>query len=183
VNYGKVGTDGTDIVDTKLVTDHQMIIRDLEDNSDYFLIAQSRDANGNLAVSDRQLFKTALDTRPPKVSNVTIETSIRGTGAEARGQIIVSWRTDEPATSQVEYTSGSSATVFNSRTAEDSALSVEHIVVVSDLPTSRVFSIRPVSRDKSENTARGKTQTAIIGRASDSVLTVVLNTLKKVFGF
>ena len=183
VTYGKIDSNGVDVQSSELVTDHEIIIRNLEDDSDYFLIAQSRDADGNLAVSERQVFRTALDTRPPKISDIVIETTIRGTGAEARGQVIVSWRTDEPASSQVAYADGSGATVFNNRTAEDVGLGTEHIVIVSDLPTSRVYSIQPIARDKSGNEATGEVQTAIIGRASDSVLTIILNTLQNVFGF
>ena len=183
ITYGKVGSSGTESVDPKLVTDHEITIRDLEDDSEYFLVANSRDGDGNLATSDRQTFRTALDTRPPKVSGITIESSIRGTGAEARGQVVVSWRTDEPATSQVAFTEGSGATNFNNRTAEDLGLSFEHIVIVSDLPTSKVYSVQPISKDKSGNNGKGQTESAIIGRASDNVLTIVLNSLKKVFGF
>ncbi len=182
VNYGKQGTNGTEATDPQLVTNHEIMIRDLEDDSQYFLVAQSRDGDGNLAVSDRQVFRTALDTRPPKITNITVESSIRGTGAEARGQVVVSWRTDEPASSQVAFAEGSDVITFNNRTAEDTGLSFEHIVIVSDLPTSKVYSVQPVSRDKSGNAGAGAVQSAIIGRASDSVLTIVLDTLKRVFG-
>jgi hypothetical protein len=183
VTYGKVGTPGKDNQDSKMVTDHEITIRDLEDDSQYFLLAQSRDADGNLAVSDRQVFHTALDTRPPQISDMSVEASIRGSGAEARGQVVVSWRTDEPSTSQVAYAEGSDVQVFNNKTAEDGALSFEHIVIVSDLPTSKVYSIQPVSRDKSGNAGTGEPQSAIIGRASDNVLTIVMTTLKNIFGF
>ncbi len=95
---------------------------------------------------------------------------------------MVSWRTDEPSGSQVAYTEGSDASTFNSKTAEDTRLTTEHIVIISDLPTSRVFSVRPLSSDTAGNEAEGDTQTAIIGRASDSAITVVFNTLKSIFG-
>jgi hypothetical protein len=183
VTYGRVNDGTVDIQDSKLTTEHEVIIKDLIDDSNYTLIAQSRDANGNLAVSDKQTFKTALDTRPPKVTDVTVESSIRGAGAEARGQVIISWKTDEPATSQVAYAEGSGATSFNNKSAEDNDLSTEHLVIVSDLPTSRVYSVQPVSKDRSNNTSKGETQSAIIGRASDDILTIVFNTLKRVFGY
>jgi len=182
VTYGKVGTNGTDIQDSKLVTKHEIIIKGLEDDSQYFLVAQSRDKDGNLATSDQQTFRTALDTRPPEVFEITVEPSIRGTGAEARGQVIVSWKTDEPSTSQVGYAEGSSANVFNNKTTEDTQLTTEHIVVVSDLPTSKVYSLQPISYDKARNPGYGASESAIIGRASESVLTVILNTLQRVFG-
>jgi hypothetical protein len=182
ITYGVVGSNGIDVQDSLLKTDHKIVIRGLQDDSRYFIIAQSRDADGNLAVSDRQEFRTALDTRPPQVSEISIEQSIRGTGAEARGQIIVSWKTDEPSSSQVGYAEGSDATVFNNRSTEDTQLTTEHIVVISDLPTSRVYSIQPISRDKAGNPGTGTPESAIIGRASESVLTVIFNTLQKVFG-
>ncbi len=182
VTYGKVGTSGTEAQVLDLVTDHEIIIRNLEDDSEYFLVAQSRDEGGNIAVSDRQQFHTALDTRPPKVSEISIESAIRGTGAEARGQVVVSWKTDEPATSQVGYAEGSNAANYNNKTAEDTQLTTEHIVIVSDLPTSRVYSLIPISKDRAGNTGLGATESAIVGRASDSVLTIILNTLKQVFG-
>ena len=182
VTYGKVGTGGTDIQNSEMKTEHSIRIANLQDDSEYFLVAQSRDSSGNLAVSDRQIFRTALDTRPPSISNITIESSVRGSGAEAKGQAIVSWTTDEPATSQVAYAEGSSATVFNNRTGEETQLTTEHIVVISNLPTSKVYSIQPLSYDNARNEVKGEVQTEIIGRASENVLTVILNSLQRIFG-
>jgi len=182
VTYGTVDSSGTDITKPQMTTDHKLVINGLEDNSSYFLIAESRDVNGNLAVSDKQFFRTALDTRPPKISAITVETSIRGTGSQSRGQIIVSWTTDELATSQVAYGTGTSTETLNNKTAEDGALSTEHIVIISDLPTSELYTIQPISKDKSGNQQPGTSQTAIIGRGSDDVLTIVLNAIQKMFG-
>lgn len=183
VSYGTVGSSGSDLIDVKLTTSHSITVNDLKDNSEYFLYAQSRDKDGNMAVSDKQLFRTALDTRPPTISNVNVESSIRGSGADARGQVVISWHTDEPATSQVAYGEGSGATTFNNKTAQDSGLSFEHIVIVSDLPTSKVYSVEPLSADRSGNVATGTAQVAIVGRASDSILTTILTTLQGIFGF
>ena len=183
VTYGKVGTEGADVQVSKLVTDHQIVISGLSDNSDYFLIAQSRDVDGNLAVSDRQVFKTALDTRPPLISDVNIESSIVGNGAEARGQVIISWKTDELSTSQIGYAEGSTAKTFSNKTSEDVKLTTEHIVVLSDLPTSKVYSIQAMSYDKARNLGTSETQPAIVSRPSESVLTIILSALQRVFGF
>ena len=183
VTYGKTGTDGTDIQIPKFVTDHKIVINDLHDNSKYFLIAQGRDTGGNLAVSDQQVFKTALDTRPPTISDVTIQSSIVGTGSQSRGQVIVSWKTDEPATSQVGYAEGSTASVFDSKTSEDTQLTTEHTVILSDLPTSKVYSIQAMSYDKARNLSLADPQPAVVGHADESVLTIILSALQRVFGF
>jgi hypothetical protein len=182
VTYSVVNGTPIEVQDPKPVTNHEIVINGLQDDSEYSLVAVSRDADGNIATSETQVFRTALDTRPPKISNIVVESSIRGTGSEARGQIVVSWRTDEPSTSQVAYSEGSDAVTFNSKTAEDTKLTTEHIVIISDLPTSRVFTVQPLSKDAALNEGQGESQTAIIGRASDSALTVVFNTLKSIFG-
>ncbi len=180
--YSTANGQPVELQDSKMTTAHEVIIRNLKDDSTYSLIAYSRDASGNLATSDKQLFKTALDTRPPKATNIVIESSIRGSGSESRGQIVVSWRTDEPSTSQVAYSEGSGVTAFNSKTAQDTRLTTEHIVIISDLPTSRVYSIQPLSQDTARNEGQGEVQTAIIGRASDNAVTIIFNTLKSIFG-
>jgi len=183
ITYGKTGTNGVDIFSSRMTTDHKSVVRGLEDDSQYFLLAQSRDADGNLAVSDRQFFRTALDTRPPKISDVLVETSVRGNGSEARGQIVVSWKTDELATSQVAYADGGGGTEYTSKTAQDGRLTTDHVVIISDLPVSRVYQLQPISEDQSRNETSGSNQSAIIGRASDSVLNIILNALNRVFGF
>ncbi len=183
ISYNVDGSAPTEVSDSKLLTDHEMIIRDLVDSSSYSLIALSRDGAGNLATSDRQSFKTALDTRPPKISDISIEKVIRGTGTEARGQIVVTWKTDEPATSQIQFAEGASTTELNNSSTEDGNLTTEHISIVSDLTPSKAYNVRPLSRDKASNKATGTTQTVIIGRATDSVISIIFNTLQRMFGY
>jgi len=86
VTYNTLNTAPIEVQDSKLVTSHELVIRNLKDDSQYLLTALSRDAAGNTATSDRQVFKTALDTRPPKATNVVVESSIRGSGSEARAK-------------------------------------------------------------------------------------------------
>lgn len=168
-------------LNSQLTTRHEVVIRGLKDDSTYRLVARSRDGSGNLASSDEQTFKTALDTRPPRISDIVVDTIIRGSGAEARGQIVVSWRTDEPATSQVAYGEGTGGTLSSS-TSEDMRLAYEHIVVISDLSTSRVYHVEPRSSDMGTNQSYGEQQVAIIGRPSDSVLGIIVKALQQVFG-
>jgi hypothetical protein len=183
VEYGKTGATAKEISDSQLVTEHEVTIRDLEDDSQYTLVAYSRDGSGNLATSEKQVFKTALDTRPPKITDVQVETTIRGVGSEARGQLVVTWKTDEPSTSQVAFGEGASSASFSSMTTEDASQTTEHIVIISDLSTAKVYNVQAVARDKAGNQAKSEGQSTIVGRASDSVLSIIFNTLQKMFGF
>lgn len=182
VTYGKSGTNGTDTHLSELKADHEMIIKGLEDDSDYFLLAQGHDQDGNLAVSDRQFFRTALDTRPPEISDIRVTTAIKGNGSDAHGQIVVYWKTDEPATSQVAYAFGASGNEYPNRTSTDAQLTTEHVVIVSDLAVSNVFHLQPVSSDKSGNITTGEDKSAVIGRPTDSILNIILNSIQGIFG-
>ncbi len=181
LSYGILGGETLTSLDVALTTKHEVIIRNLVDDSTYTLIARSRDENANLATSDSQTFKTALDTRPPKVSDVTVVASIRGSGAEARGQVIVSWKTDELASSQVAYGEGTAGDLSNS-SAQDGRLTLDHSVVISDLSTSKVYSIQAISLDKGDNKAVSERQSAIIGRGTESALGIIFAVLQKIFG-
>lgn len=182
LSYSTNGQPTKEVSKSELVTKHSLVIEGLFDDSTYTLVAASRDALGNQAVSEEQAFKTALDTRPPKLSKLRVETSIRGVGAQATGQLIVSWQTDEPATSQVTYGKGTSGDHYPSSTSEDNALTAEHTVVISDLDTSQAFHLKAVSRDKAGNTGESEGRSAIIGQPSDSVVDIILSTLEKIFG-
>lgn len=182
LSYRTNGQPTREVSDSQMTISHSVVVEGLFDDSDYAVVAQSRDQYGNLAVSDEQNFKTALDTRPPTVSKLRVETSIRGIGNEARGQMIVSWTTDEPATSHVSYGKGSSGSSYSSSTAEDNALVTEHTVVISDLDTSQVYHLKAVSYDKARNIGESEDRSAIIGQASDSVIDIILGTLEKIFG-
>ncbi len=180
--YGPNGQAQQNAADPRLTTDHSLTIDALNDNTEYSLTAQSRDSAGNLAVSDKQIFHTALDTRPPKISGLKVTSSIKGTGTDAAGQIIVAWKTDEPATSQVAYGEGSDNSNFNTSTAEDRALVTDHAVVVSNLSTSQIFHLKALSKDVANNQAHSDSRTTIIGNATDSVISIIFNALQKVFG-
>jgi hypothetical protein len=181
VRYSTAQIGSREESNSQLTIDHEITIRSLIDDTEYNLVAESRDKDGNLAASDSQILRTALDTRPPKVSDISTQGLIKGTGAEARGQIIISWKTDEPTTSQVAYGEGS-GTDFNSKTAEDTRLTTDHVVIISDLATSKVYNVQPLSKDKANNLGKGNGSAVIIGRPSESVMTIIFNSLQKIFG-
>jgi len=72
--------------------------------------------------------------------------------------------------------------VVTCKSAEDTKMTTDHSLSISDLPASRAYSVQPLSKDKSKNEGQGEVQTAIIGRASDSAITIIFNTLKSIFG-
>jgi len=175
--------EARDEVNIELVKgEHKMLIRGLMPETPYILIVKGRDKIGNEAQSDSQKFTTALDTRPPIISNLTVEGVIQGVGSEAIAQLLVSWNTDEPATSQVEFGEGT-GTVYSQRTQEDGKLTLNHLVIISNLTPSKVYHLRALSKDKAGNIGKSIDLVSITPKATESALELVIQNLGEVFGF
>jgi len=166
-----------------LVTEHEMIVSDLADSAQYTFSIFGRDQFGNVTDIESRTFATPIDTRPPGISVITIETSNVGLGQKDTAQIAVSWKTDEPATSQVEYGEGISGTEYTRKTQEDPTLTNSHLVIISDLTPGKPYHLRVVSQDKARNSASSNDNTIISGEVSQSTLQIILKTLNNIFGW
>ncbi|RJO61915.1 DUF2341 domain-containing protein [candidate division WS5 bacterium] len=168
---------------SELKTSHELVISGLKDNTDYTLVVKGRDAYGNEANSGSEKFKTDFDTRPPKVSEITTETSISGYGSSAKAQIVVSWYTDEPSTSQVEYSKGVSGDTYLLSTQEDGMLTTSHVVVVSDLDPSSSYFFRVVSKDNSGNEGKSDSNSVLTEEARSSIFDLVIKSFESTLGW
>lgn len=165
---------------------HRMIIRGLKPQTPYILLVKGRDKIGNEAISDTQKFTTATDTRPPVITDLRVEGSAipqtAGTAQESMGQIVVAWNTDEPATSQVEFGEGTGNT-YSQKTQEDSNLTYNHVVVISNLATSKVYHLRAISKDSAGNEGYSVDTVTITPKATDNALNLVISGMQQAFGF
>ena len=147
------------------------------------LLVRGQDRLGNEATSDIQRFTTATDTRPPALSNVQVNTAIiKNEAGENSAQITVSWDTDEPTTSQVEFGEGTGTTYAQS-TQQDSNLTFNHLVVISGLSPSKVYHLRAISNDAAGNIGTSIDTVTITPKATDNALDLVISNLQQIFGF
>jgi hypothetical protein len=141
VDYGTTTSYGSQTtLDSSLSTSHRQTLSGLAAGSVYHYRVRSRDAAGNLATSPDATFTTpaSADTTPPVISAVSAS---GGT---------VSWSTDEPATTQVEY---GTTTSYGSQTAPDSSLSTSHRQTLTGLAAGTVYHYRVKSSDAAGNPA------------------------------
>lgn len=167
---------------SKMTKDHAIAITGLLDDTEYTITVSGRDQYGNRAVSDSQRYTTPLDTRPPKILDLEVEYRTVGTGREAKAQIIISWKTDEPATSQVAYGEGMTPT-FTLQSTRDESLVTDHLVILRDLKTAQIYHLRAVSEDRGENTTNSETRIIVTPKAQESVLDIILEIFKDSFGW
>ncbi|HHH14270.1 MAG TPA: hypothetical protein ENJ78_01020 [candidate division WWE3 bacterium] len=94
----------------------------------------------------------------------------------------MSWDTDEPSTSQVEYGQGTGST-YSQKTQEDTILKNNHSVVITNLSPSQVYHLRAVSKDSAGNVTNSIDNVTVTPKAVDSALDLVVSNLSEVFGF
>jgi Purple acid Phosphatase, N-terminal domain len=181
VRYSGTGSTQEETT-SELTTDHEMIIRDLASSTDYAFMIDGRDQYGNLATSETQKWRSTYDTRAPKVSNVSYGTTTIQGGSTTKAQLIVSWTTDEPATSQVTFGQPNKKNSSKS-TPLDTEPTTKHVVVISNLKLADIYAIQVVSRDISGNIARSTGTSVVTPDKETSVLDNVLTIMQKVFRF
>ncbi len=172
-----------DQIDLELKIDHNMEIVGLNANTKYGLIVSGRDVLGNEAVSEEYQFKTDEDSRPPEISNIKVETRMSTDGASLnQAQLIVSWDTDEAATSQVEFGEGSTGE-FTQKTLVDDSASFNHLIIINNLRPSSVYHLRVLSKDSVGNEATGRNMVTISAQLSENPLDIIISRLTEAFGF
>lgn len=129
----------------------------------------------------------AADTTAPKVSNLRIKRILinqkedKESGLQ-RAQLVITWRTDKDSTSQVEYGQGTLG-AYTQATQQNNDYTSDHVVIVSNLKPSQVYRLRVVSFDRDGNKGASPDTVVITPKASESVIDLVINSLKRIFGF
>jgi len=144
VEYGLTTAYGnTTSLDSTLQTLHTQSLSGLKPGTVYHYRVGSMDAAGNLVTSGDHTFTTEIspDTSPPVIG------SIRSSNITTSGATI-SWTTDEPSTTQVEY---GLTTAYGNTTSLDSTLRTSHIQLLSGLEPGAVYHYRVGSMDAAGN--------------------------------
>lgn len=167
---------------SELTTDHEVTIRDLASSTEYAFTIEGRDQYGNLASSTVQKWQSQVDTRPPSISDVSLNVTVTESAKGKRAQLIAVWKTDEPATSQLSY-GQLNADGLTNKTPLDADPTTNHVVIVSNLNLADIYKLQIASRDLNGNTALGATTTVVTPDNETSVFDNILNLMLKLFRF
>jgi len=161
-----------------------MIIKGLFPDTTYVIRVSGRDIIGNEAVSENITITTASDTRPPQIEDVKVEgTNLSvSRSVDNPSQLVVSWKTDEPSTSQVEFGEGTGEN-YSQLSQEDVNLSFNHLVIIPNLTPAKVYHLRVISKDSADNVAKSVDTVTITPKATDSAIDLVITNLREAFGF
>lgn len=171
-----------DNISLALKKNHEVILKNLLDDTDYTVLVKGKDSVGNEVKTELRTLKTANDVRPPEMQNLNVESTIVGVGEDASAQIVVTWDTDEPATTQIEYGQGT-GTSYNQTTQEDTNKTLNHTVTITGLSPSKIYHLRALSKDKGNNVGQSLDTVIITPKSTKDALNLVIDNLSKTFGF
>lgn len=150
--YGVGQGYGSFLPDPALVTDHRLTLRDLSALTTYHYQVQSTDAFGNGPIASQDATLTTrdeIDATPP----VIIEGPVADSFSVLDTGVLIYWRTDEAATSKVDY--GLSDTYTN---VDYGDLPVqEHYRLLTGLLANTWYHYRASSTDPAGNGPPGQT--------------------------
>jgi hypothetical protein len=144
VSYGTTSAYGLSTpLNATLVTAHSVSLSGLAASTTYHFTVISRDATGNVGLSQDVTFTTQAPITPPIISAVAASniTEVSAT---------ITWTTDKAANSQVEY---GLSTSYGSQTSLDSPMVTSHSEIITGLLAGTVYNYHVKSGDTSGNLA------------------------------
>lgn len=169
VNYGLSASYGSSATGDVggLVTSHRVDLVGLTANTIYHFNVVTADSSGYTTTTVDDTFQTlsGVDITAPVISNIQV-INITETGAT------VTWTTDEPANSKVEY-GLTDAYELGEVTAADFATA--HSLSISGLTAGTTYHFRVTSADSSGNAATSDDDTFITSAPPDATAPIISN--------
>ena len=133
---------------TANATSHSWVLSNLSPDTNYHFRIRSADNEGDEAVSEDKTFttNTTTDTTAPMISGITLS-DISETAAT------ISWTTDEPATSNIEYGPDTSYGYSFPSPSDTTADKTGHSLTISGLSSNIIYHFKIKSTDNADNEA------------------------------
>ncbi|MDP2668663.1 MAG: fibronectin type III domain-containing protein [bacterium] len=177
---GKVARTGND----QLIKNHSILIENLTPDTVYNIRAFGNDSKGNVIEADPVRIRTRVDKTAPVISLIKIDNALVPRRTD-RLQTVVSWLTDEPANSVVQYEEGigNPGDKLTNNAGDENAYSNEHIVIITSLKPSTVYRMKILSADESKNVGETAVRTILTPKSAETVLDIILKNFEESFGF
>jgi hypothetical protein len=166
--------------DPNFVTKHTFRLQNLVPNTNYSAIIICRDEFNNEIKSDRLKFTTGKDEIPPEITQVRADSTLYP-GKEARVQTIITWQTNEPATSQVFWQEGIIEGAQMISTPKDLALTTKHVVVITKFKPSTVYKFWVESEDATGNKSKSREFTILTPKREETVVEIIIKNFENIF--
>lgn len=154
INFGTALT----VSDNSFIKSRTLSLTGLAPSTTYYYVIESKDAALNTSTTSTQSFVTAAppiaDTAAPVISSISTS-NISSTTA------MISWQTNEPATSKIYYGTTTPVNLGTALTISNNSLIVSHALDFTGLASSTTYYYVLESVDAASNTATTSTQSFV----------------------
>lgn len=163
--------------------DHSIVIANLDAGKVYKIEIQGRDDANNMASIPAFEVQTGMDAVSPEISQVRSQSAVLST-ADDKVQSIISWRTNELASTKILWDlGGTKGDNLANETALDANLTTNHIVVLTQFKPGTVYRFRVVSADKFGNVSTSADYTVLAPVKRQSIIQMIINQFENIFGW
>ena len=170
--------------DDTVTTMHSMKVDDLEAGVVYEVELISENLEGDVTRRKISSFTTTEDNYPPEITRIQTESAL-AQGQRTQVQTIISWRTNELATTKLYYTEGiaQEGDEMTEETQLNDNYTKNHVVVLTDFDPGKTYSFRAESMDSSGNVAQSDINTVLAPQQQESVFELILKNFEEMFGW
>ena len=171
------------IQDDSIVMEHKVTLDNLKPDTEYSAVVLIKGNNNDVKRSMAYIFRTLPDTANPIVSTIETRSAIVE-GEKDKVQTIITWNTDEPSTSQIEYNEGlTKGGEFKHKTPEQTDLVTKHVIVLADLSPSTVYEYRVKSVDRAKHATKSDARVLLTPQRRVSAFDLIIRNLEDTFGW
>ncbi|EKE10616.1 MAG: PKD protein, partial [uncultured bacterium] len=160
----------------ELLTNHNVVLHDLTPGTTFVMKIKVRDDSGNEAEQEGASFSTNKDETHPKIDQVRVESAL---AQNDKVQTIISWTTDEDATTKVIYREGKNGENMDLPTSDGIAQS--HIAVITNFKPGVIYFFNVKSMDKYGNEAISETYATLTPKKKENIIQIIINNFQEIF--
>jgi hypothetical protein len=163
---------------------HETLVNNLEGGTVYYVELSGKDANGRVVSKVIDTFTTSKDNMPPEIGQVRTD-SVIIPGKEDLIQVIITWQTNEPSTSQVYFQRGIAPQDKDptEKTQLDQNYTKRHVIVIPRLEPGQVYSFKVESADSGGSASKSQLYSILAPKKKETIFDIILRILTETFGW
>ncbi|MFH1183181.1 MAG: fibronectin type III domain-containing protein [Candidatus Moraniibacteriota bacterium] len=168
------GTQGK----SELAVQHNIELKNLTAGATYAVKISASDEQGNQTEADLSAFTTAKDENPPEIDQVKTDSAL---AQNDKVQTIISWVTNEPATTSFFYKEGVAGD-FKELTISE-AFTQSHIVISTVFKPGTVYHFKVKSVDQSGNEKITSDFALLTPRQKENIIQIIVSNFEDIFNW
>lgn len=167
-----------------LTTSHELTLKNLTAGTTYSYAITAKDIDGNSTTypdpssSSGQIFTTGKDLNPPKIDQIRTDSAL---AQNDKVQAIISWVTDEPATTALIYKEGQNAETREVKVSD--SLVNSHIAVITIFKPGTVYYFKVKSTDLSGNSATSSDFALLTPKRKENIIQIIVANFQDIFNW